>query len=240
MKPAQPVTSVEQNSTPERPTSRSWTFVKTLRQTVDALKEANVPFLVAGGVAAKMYGKRRTTHDLDLFVKPTDARRVMETLAKAGFTTEVTFPDWLYKAFKYDVMVDIIFKSVGNIVVDDEILSRARWMEYRNRLLPTTPPEILMLMKVFALHDTHAANTHWRHWRDAVSILRNVQLDWEFLYRKALALGPEIVLGFLLLSGVEGARADAETVARLSRVVARQARSRLPQLSQLRSRGRAA
>lgn len=203
----------------ERPTSRSWVFVRVLRQTADALRAANVPFLVAGGLAAKSYGKRRTTHDIDLFVKPSDARRAMEVLAEAGFETEVTFPDWLYKAFKYDVMVDIIFRSEGNITVDDETLERARHADYRGRTLPVVPPEILMLMKVFALRDTHSANTHWRHWRDAVSVMRNVPLDWDFLYRKAVRLGPRTVLGFLLLAEVEGVKADDEIVARLSRVV---------------------
>ncbi|MGE5619613.1 MAG: nucleotidyl transferase AbiEii/AbiGii toxin family protein [Sphingomonadaceae bacterium] len=203
----------------ERPTSRSWIFVKVLRQTVDVLQAAHIPFLVAGGVAAKAYGKRRTTHDIDIFVKPSDAPRALRALAEAGFDTEVTYPEWLYKAFKYHVMVDIIFKSAGNIIVDDETLSRARHQEFRGRVLPLVPPEVLMLMKVFALTDTHAANTHWRHWRDAVSLARNVPLDWEFLYRKALQLDPRIVLGFLLLSRVEGVKPDTETVARLCEVV---------------------
>jgi hypothetical protein len=207
----------------ERPTSRSWVFVRVLRQTADALKAANVPFLVAGGLAAKTYGKRRTTHDIDLFVKPSDARRALEALARAGFETKVAFPDWLYKAFKYDVMVDIIFRSEGNITVDDETLQRARLMEYRGRTLPVVPPEVLMLMKIFALRDTHAANTHWRHWRDAVSVARNVRLDWDFLRRKALQVGPRPVLGFLLLAEVEGVKANDATIAALAQVVGSQA-----------------
>ena len=174
-------------------------------------------------MAAKTYGKRRTTHDIDLFVKPSDARRALEVLADAGFTTEETFPNWLYKAFKHDVMVDIIFRSEGGITLDDETLMRARTIEYRGRRLPVVPPEVLMLMKVFALRDTHAANTHWRHWRDAVSVLRNVPLDWDFLHAKALELGPDIVLGFLLLAEVEGVRAAPRAIARLARVVAAEA-----------------
>ncbi len=212
--------NLEHPAIPVRPTSRSWTFVRVFRNVIDALNRASVPYLIAGGLAAKMYGKRRTTHDIDLFVKPSDARRVMEVLGEAGFETEIAFPDWLYKAFKQDVMVDIIFRSEGNITLDDETLGRARPMEYRGRTVPVAPPEILMMMKIFALHDTHAASTHWRHWRDAVSILRNVPLDWDFLYRKAMDLGARIVLGFLLLSEVEGTRPDGETIQRLSRAVA--------------------
>lgn len=212
------------DGTSEYPSSRTWTFVRVFRQTVDLLEAARVPYLLAGGLAAKLYGKRRTTHDIDLFVKPSDALRTMEVLGNAGFDTEVAYPDWLYKAFKNGVMVDIIFRSEGGITVDDETLKRARPMEYRGRLVPVAPPEILMLMKIFALRDTHAANTHWRHWRDAVSVLRHVPLDWEFLYNKALELGPRTVLGFLLLAEVEGVRADDTTIARLCDVVAALAR----------------
>jgi hypothetical protein len=204
----------------ERPTSRDWSFVRALRQTVDVLEEAAIPYLIAGGLAVKAYGKRRTTHDIDLFVKQADAVRALTVLERADFTTEITYPTWLYKAFKYDVMVDLIFKSAGNITLDDETLSRARPMDYRGRTLPLVPPEMLMLMKVFALHYTHAANTHWRHWRDAISVLRNVPMDWDYLYRKAMELDPRIVLGFLLLAEVEGVRADNPTVARMSEVVA--------------------
>ncbi len=211
----------------ERPSSRSWIFIRVLRQTVDALKEGGVPFLVVGGLAAKTYGKRRTTHDIDIFVKPSDAPKALEVLAQNDFATEITYPDWLYKGFKYDVMVDIIFRSEGGIELDDDTLRRARSMEYRGRTLPVVPPEVLMLMKVFALRDTHAANTHWRHWRDAVSVLKNVPLDYNFLHQKALELGPDIVLGFLLLAQVEGAKPEAWAIARLADVVADRARANL-------------
>ncbi len=210
----------EHPTIPVRPSSRNWSFVRAFRQVVDTLEADGVPYLIAGGLAAKMYGKRRTTHDIDLFVKPSDAPRTMKALSQAGFATEITFPDWLYKAYKFDVMVDIIFRSEGNVIVDDEILNRARPMEYRGRVVPVVPPEVLMFMKIFALHDTHAANTHWRHWRDALSVLRNVPLDWDFMYRKAMELGARIVLGFLLLAEVEGVRSDEEAVGRLARAVA--------------------
>lgn len=91
-------------------------------------------------------------------------------------------------------------------------------------------PEVLMLMKVFALRDTHAANTHWRHWRDAVSVMRNVPLDWDYLAEKALELGPRTVLGFLLLAEVDGVKAEDRTVARLARAVMRDANGRLTRL----------
>src|SRR2546421_487999 len=78
-----------------------------------ALDAEGVDYLLMGGVGSAAVGRPRWTHDIDFFVRPEDAHRVLKTLAKAGFTTEETYPDWLFKGFKNDVMVDVIFKSAG-------------------------------------------------------------------------------------------------------------------------------
>lgn len=60
-----------------------------------------------------------------MFVTPDHAIRVLEILEKADFATGVEDPIWLSKAFKYVVLVDVIFRSIGDIYVDDEMLERA-------------------------------------------------------------------------------------------------------------------
>lgn len=62
--------------------------------TIAALQKADAPFLVGGAYAMAHYtGITRHTRDLDVFVRPQDARRVLETLERAvGCTSELTFP----------------------------------------------------------------------------------------------------------------------------------------------------
>src|SRR2546423_6732169 len=99
-------------------------FLSALADASAALDAAGVDYVLMGGVGSAAVGRPRWTHDIDFFVRPEDAHRVLKTLAKAGFTTEETYPDWLFKGFKDDVMVDVIFKSAGGIFLDDEMLAR--------------------------------------------------------------------------------------------------------------------
>src|SRR4029077_15616527 len=90
-------------------------FTNVLRDAVEAVSRAGYPFLVLGGLASALVGRPRWTHDIDFLVRPDDARDVLEVFAAAGFTTEETDPVWIYKAFKHDVMVDVIFMVMGGI-----------------------------------------------------------------------------------------------------------------------------
>src|SRR5579871_3566968 len=87
-----------------------------------SLSRAKVPYLLGGAYALAHYtGIVRHTKDLDLFVRPADAPRVLEVLEQAGYRTEMTFSHWLGKAFCGDDFIDVIFSSGnGQCLVDDE------------------------------------------------------------------------------------------------------------------------
>ncbi|HEV8293031.1 MAG TPA: hypothetical protein VGP94_13945, partial [Tepidisphaeraceae bacterium] len=59
---------------------------------IDALKEldgAGIPYVVGGGYAMVHYtGIARNTKDLDIFIKPSDCKRTLEAMEKAGYRTE--------------------------------------------------------------------------------------------------------------------------------------------------------
>ena len=59
-------------------------MVPTLKKAAAALRDAGIPYLVAGGVASWVRGGPSTDHDLDFLIKPSDADRALETLADAG------------------------------------------------------------------------------------------------------------------------------------------------------------
>src|SRR5205809_1783311 len=49
-----------------------------LKRTVSALDEAEIPFLIGGSLASWARGGPDTTHDLDVIVKPEDAKRAQQ------------------------------------------------------------------------------------------------------------------------------------------------------------------
>ncbi|HVF74229.1 MAG TPA: nucleotidyltransferase [Acidimicrobiales bacterium] len=168
-------------------------FLAALDETVDALDADEVPYVLMGGIASACWGRPRWTHDIDLFVKPQDARRVLDALALRGFETEETFPDWLFKASKHGQLIDIIFRSTGDIYVDDEMLARAQRREFRGRQLFIIPPEDLLVIKA-VVHGEHMP----RHWYDALGLLATCEeLDWDYLVRRARK-GVRRVLSLLL------------------------------------------
>src|SRR5262245_11463517 len=93
-------------------------FARTLGETVSALESARIPYVLIGGIASSGFGRPRWTHDIDVFVRPEHALKVLDALGHQGFTTEKTDPKWIYKAFKHEVMVDIIFWSKGGFYLD--------------------------------------------------------------------------------------------------------------------------
>jgi hypothetical protein len=139
-------------------------------------------------------GRDRGTRDVDLFVRPEDARRALSGLDAAGFETKIAFPHWLYKGFKRDVLVDVIFRSSKDVLLDDEMLRRAQQREFRGRILPIAPPEDLMIMKAVAADEDTP-----RYWYDALGIIAHADgLDWDYLVRRARQHGVRRLLSLLI------------------------------------------
>jgi predicted nucleotidyltransferase len=84
------------------------------RKALQALADAGVPFLVGGAFAHACFtGIRRSTKDLDLFIKREDYERVAALMQAQGWRTEMTYPHWLAKVYAGEDFIDLIFNS-GN------------------------------------------------------------------------------------------------------------------------------
>jgi Uncharacterised nucleotidyltransferase len=167
-------------------------FRDVLKETVEVLEEAGVPYALIGGLASTGWGRPRWTHDIDVLVRPEDACRALHALARSGFTTEQTDENWLFKGFKDRVMVDIIFCSTGGFHLDAEMLDRAPIRDFQGQRIRVVPPEDLLIMKA-VVHSERGP----RHWHDALGIISGAELDWDYLERRALK-APRRVLSLLL------------------------------------------
>lgn len=169
------------------------TFLKVLAQSISAVERAGVPYAVIGGIASSILGRPRWTHDVDLFLRDQhDAAKVLESLALAGFATQRTDDHWLYKSINSGVLVDLIFKAKGEIYLDDEMISRAKVGHFKSVPLNVVSPEDLIVVKAL-VHDEQSP----RHWHDAVCMIGQSDLDWEYLLRRARS-GARRVLSLLL------------------------------------------
>jgi hypothetical protein len=125
-------------------------LVEAMKRAAAALRDENIRFALAGGLAIWARGGPATDHDVDLLVKPEDAERAQQALTKAGMRPERPPEDWLLKSYHEDTLVDLIFAPSGGPVTD-ELLDRAEEREVMAMRLPVSSIEDVMTTKLLAL-----------------------------------------------------------------------------------------
>jgi hypothetical protein len=145
-----------------------------LKKSTCALREAQIPFALAGGIASWARGGPPREHDLDYFVKPEDADRALAALVEAGMRPEKPPEGWLYKAYDGDVMIDLIFEPASGPVTDEE-LERAEEMEVQATRMRVLAPGDVLVTKLLALKE------HEVDYDSVLEISRALreQVDWE-------------------------------------------------------------
>src|SRR4051812_29712488 len=154
-------------------------MVPTLKKTAAALRDADIPYLVAGGVASWVRGGPSTDHDLDFLIKPEDADRALEALEQVGLRPEKPPEEWLYKAWDGDTLVDLIFCPAG-LDVDDELIGRGEEREVEAMTMRVLTAEDLLVSKLMAMTE-HSIN-----YRSCLEIARSLreQIDFEDVRRR--------------------------------------------------------
>ena len=149
-------------------------LLETLKRAAGALREADLPFALGGGVAVWAHGGPETEHDLDLFVKPEDAERALEVLAAEGFRPEKPPEGWLYKAWDGDVLVDLIFEP-SSVTIDDDFIASAPLTEVYAVRMRVLRPEDVLVTKLLAMRE------HDVDYEAVLEIARSVreQIDWD-------------------------------------------------------------
>jgi hypothetical protein len=151
-------------------------LIESMKRAAAALRDADVPYMLGGGLAAWARGGPPTEHDVDFFVRPADAERALEALVAAGMRAEHPPEGWLLKVWDGDVLVDLIYSPAGG-TVDDGYFERAEEMEVAAQRLPVASLGDVLTTKLLALNEQEP---------DLSSVLElarslREQIDWEFV-----------------------------------------------------------
>ena len=125
-------------------------LVNAMKKSAGAMRDAGIPFVLAGGLACWARGGPQTDHDVDFFVKPEDAERALEALVAAGMRPERPPEDWLLKAYDGDALVDLIYSPSGGPITDEHI-ERAEEREVMAVRMKVATLEDVMVTKLLAL-----------------------------------------------------------------------------------------
>jgi putative nucleotidyltransferase-like protein len=179
-------------------------LVATMKRAAAALRDAEVPFMLGGGLAAWARGGPRTDNDVDFFIREEDADRALQALVAAGLRAERPPEEWLVKAFDGDVLVDLIYRPTGG-PIDEEFFERAGELEVLGHGLLVASIDDVFVSKLLAVTEQEP---DYRAVLELSRALRE-QIDWE-LVRTRTAESPFARAFFTLAEALEIVEPDAE------------------------------
>ncbi len=177
-----------------------------------ALQQAEIPFVLGGGLAAWARGGPKSEHDVDFMVRQEDADRALEAMAEAGLRTERPPEGWLYKAWHENgALIDLIFAPSGGPITD-ETIERAPLLEVAALRVHVVSLEDVMVTKLLALNEQELDFTQVLSYARAL----REQIEWEDVRRRS-EVSPFARAFFTLVEGlgiVEPSRTGSEEEAR--------------------------
>jgi predicted nucleotidyltransferase len=125
-------------------------LISAMKKGAGVLQDADVAFMLGGGLASWARGGPRTEHDVDFMVRPEDAEAALRAFTEAGYKTEKPPEQWLYKAYVDAVLVDLIFAPADGPVTDEKI-ERADVIEVAALRVHVASLEDVMTQKLLAI-----------------------------------------------------------------------------------------
>jgi hypothetical protein len=149
-------------------------LIDTMKRAGAALRDAEIPFMLGGGLAVWARGGARTEHDVDFLVKPEDAERAQEALVAAGMRPERPPEGWLLKAWDGDVLVDLVFQPIDG-PIEQEAIDRADELNVMAMNMRVARLEDVMTSKLLALKEQEP------DFGQVIELARSCreQIDWD-------------------------------------------------------------
>ena len=151
-------------------------LIDAMKTAAAALRDAEVPHLLGGGLAAWARGGPPTEHDVDFFVRAEDAERALAALVEAGLRPERPPEGWLLKAWCDDTLVDLIFDPAGGPIADEHF-ARAERLEVMAQPLDVASLDDVMITKILSITEMQP------DFASVLELARSLreQIDWEFV-----------------------------------------------------------
>ena len=149
-----------------------------MKRAAAVLRDDEIPFVLAGGLAVYARGGPPTEHDVDFMLRQEDADAALEALTTAGFRAERPPEGWLFKVFDDDgSMIDLIFAPNGKPERVQAYIDRADEIEVYAITLPVMTVTDVLVTKLLTLKE------HEVDYADVLEVARTTreQVDWDAL-----------------------------------------------------------
>jgi predicted nucleotidyltransferase len=153
-------------------------LLSAMKRVAATLRDHDIDFALAGGLAVYARGGPETGHDVDFILHEGDATRALEMLGDAGFHCERPPEGWLYKVYdEQNALIDLIFAPNNQPEAVSEILGRADELEVYAITMKVMSVTDVLATKLLAMKE------HEVDYESVLAIARacREQIDWDVL-----------------------------------------------------------
>jgi hypothetical protein len=159
-----------------------WSVYKTV---MTRARQQGLEFAIGGGFATMTYtGQWRETKDIDLFVRERDKDETIRLLTDSGlkdyYEQEPYQRHWIYRSYKGDIIVDVIWAMANERAAVDEGWLRGPEIEVDGERFRLVPAEETLWSKLFVLQRDRC------DWPDGLSLIYTIgtDLNWRRLLER--------------------------------------------------------
>jgi hypothetical protein len=158
-------------------------LIEAMKSAAGILQQAEIPFVLGGGLSAWARGGPKSEHDVDLLLRPEDAERAIAAFEAAGWKTARPPEGWLYKTWHENgALVDLIFNPASGPITD-EMIERAPIAEVMALRVSVSTLEDVMTAKLMAITEQEPDYGAALEWARAL----REQIDWDTVRRRTEA-----------------------------------------------------
>jgi hypothetical protein len=158
-------------------------LIEAMKSAAGILQQAEIPFVLGGGLSAWARGGPKSEHDVDLLLRPEDAEQAVAAFEAAGWETARPPEGWLYKTWHENgALVDLIFNPASGPITD-ELIERAPIAEVMALRVSVSTLEDVMTAKLMAITEQEPDYGAALEWARAL----REQIDWGDVRRRTEA-----------------------------------------------------
>ena len=176
---------------------------KLFKKVINRLKKFDIPYMLTGGLAVTIWGRLRSTLDIDIVInlKERDRHKIIEAFKKDFYVDEEDLDLAYFKNLSFNIInLKTIEKIDFYFTKEDDEYERIKFNRRKTKKIlgikiDVISPEDLILTKLIWYKESNST----RHLEDALSVLKISKVNLEYIKKWASRCSIKKILEELLI-----------------------------------------